>query len=127
MFGTNTQGREDGRSIYAKGMRIDYVLVDRRLAGSVVRAEVLGGGAERRGFLGSDHCPLLVELAAAEEEKEGDGSRAAEAGDARAASATGSAPHDARPLADGVGLGAGARWPVGSSSSCFVELTSVRT
>ena len=60
---------------YAKGMRIDYVLVDRRLAGSVVRAEVLGGGAERRGFLGSDHCPLLVELAAAEEAKEGDGSR----------------------------------------------------
>jgi len=102
---------------YAKGMRIDYVLVDRRLAGSVVRAEVLGGGAERRGFLGSDHCPLLVELAAAEEAKEGDGSRAAEAGHARAASATGSAPHDARPLADGVGLGAGARWPVGSSSS----------
>jgi len=55
---------ESGR-YYAKGMRIDYVLVDRQLVSRVVRSEVLGSGAERHGFLGSDHCPLLVELAPA--------------------------------------------------------------
>ena len=31
----------------------------------VRRAAVLGTGPERAGFLGSDHCPLLVELAPA--------------------------------------------------------------
>ena len=52
---------EAGR-YYNKGMRIDYVCVESPLAAAVRRAEVLGSGAEREGFLGSDHCPLLVEL-----------------------------------------------------------------
>ena len=43
-------------------MRIDYVLVARQLAPRIGRAEVLGRGAERTGFIGSDHCPLLVEI-----------------------------------------------------------------
>ena len=43
--------------------RADYVLVSRgQLAARVVRATVHGRGAERSGFLGSDHCPLIVEL-----------------------------------------------------------------
>jgi exonuclease III len=48
---------------YGKGMRIDYVLVQRQLRARLVRTAVLGHGFERRGFLGSDHCPLLLELA----------------------------------------------------------------
>ena len=69
---------------YNKGMRIDYVLVqacqrvasvDRSpwrlssadvaqepLSARVARAVVLGHGPAREGFLGSDHCPLLVEI-----------------------------------------------------------------
>ena len=45
-----------------QGMRIDYVLVSRPLAPRIARAVVLGHGAERHGFIGSDHCPLLVEF-----------------------------------------------------------------
>ena len=56
---------------YNKGMRIDYVLVSRSLAPRIKRAIVHGKGPDRHGFLGSDHCPLIVELAppAAGEEK----------------------------------------------------------
>lgn len=54
---------EAGR-YYGKGMRIDYVLVSPSLAPRVVDAVVHGVGPEREGFLGSDHCPLLVTLAA---------------------------------------------------------------
>lgn len=51
-----------------KGMRIDYSLVSSSLlegdsAMRITRAEVLGRGIEREGFLGSDHCPILLELA----------------------------------------------------------------
>ena len=46
---------------YNKGMRIDYCIVPREGV-RVVRALVCGRGASREGFLGSDHCPLLVEL-----------------------------------------------------------------
>lgn len=53
---------EAGR-YYDKGMRIDYVLLSSSLLPRAARAEVLGRGKERSGFLGSDHCPLLVELA----------------------------------------------------------------
>ena len=43
--------------------RIDYVLVERgALVQRIVRAAVHGKGPERGGFLGSDHCPLLVAL-----------------------------------------------------------------
>ena len=48
---------------YGKGMRIDYVLIQRPLRARLVRTAVLGHGAQRHGFLGSDHCPLLLELA----------------------------------------------------------------
>ena len=47
---------------YNKGMRIDYVLTSASLVPRIRRAVVHGKGPERRGFLGSDHCPLLVEL-----------------------------------------------------------------
>lgn len=53
---------ETGR-YYNKGMRIDYVLLSPRLAPRVTAATVHGKGAERVGFLGSDHCPLVVTLA----------------------------------------------------------------
>ena len=48
---------------YGKGMRIDYVLIQRPLRARLVRTAVLGHGAQRHGFLGSDHCPLLLKLA----------------------------------------------------------------
>ena len=47
---------------YGKGMRIDYALVHESLKGAVVRCDVLGRGPMRDGFMGSDHCPLLLEL-----------------------------------------------------------------
>ena len=50
---------------YGKGMRIDYVLIEAALRARLARTEVLGHSAERRGFVGSDHCPLLLELSPA--------------------------------------------------------------
>ena len=47
---------------YGRGMRIDYTLVSASLVPRVVRAEILGSGFDRHGFLGSDHCPVLLEL-----------------------------------------------------------------
>ena len=52
---------ETGR-YYNKGMRIDYVLVEEPLAPRVSKASVVGKGPDRLGFLGSDHCPLVVTL-----------------------------------------------------------------
>jgi len=52
---------EAGR-YYGKGMRIDYVLVHESLAPRVSSATVHGKGAERAGFMGSDHCPLTVRI-----------------------------------------------------------------
>ena len=45
-------------------MRIDHALVPREMYSSaaVVRAEALGRGASMTGFMGSDHCPVLLEL-----------------------------------------------------------------
>ena len=60
-----------------KGMRIDYVLVERPLATRVQSATVCGRGAERAGFLGSDHCPLLVQLTPRDAAAAGDGKAAA--------------------------------------------------
>ena len=54
---------------YNKGMRIDYVLVCKSLVPRVLTARVHGKGADRAGFLGSDHCPLIVELATAGTER----------------------------------------------------------
>jgi exonuclease III len=51
-------------------MRIDYICLREELldpgAYTVTREEIMGRGAERKGFLGSDHCPLLLELRDAE-------------------------------------------------------------
>lgn len=59
-----TPGREgtapEAGRYYGKGMRIDYVCTSESIR--VARAVVLGLGAARDGFMGSDHCPLLVEL-----------------------------------------------------------------
>jgi hypothetical protein len=43
-------------------MRIDHALVSSTLLDRVARAEILGRGSQREGFMGSDHCPLLVEI-----------------------------------------------------------------
>ena len=45
---------------YGKGMRIDHALVSVKLG--VAACELLGRGAERVGFMGSDHCPLRLVL-----------------------------------------------------------------
>lgn len=50
---------------YDKGMRIDYILVSQELlvAHRVMKANLYGkGGVLRDGFLGSDHCPLLLTI-----------------------------------------------------------------
>jgi exonuclease III len=50
---------------YGKGMRIDYILVSQELLASyhVMNATLYGkGGVMRDGFLGSDHCPLLLTI-----------------------------------------------------------------
>ena len=72
---------------YRKAMRIDYFLVSRGMMSCdheaqsygtnvrgdntdrcqtrrVLRSEICGSGGERNGFLGSDHCPILLELKA---------------------------------------------------------------
>lgn len=43
-------------------MRIDYFLVSKKVIPRVKEVKVFGSGAERKGFLGSDHCPLLLTL-----------------------------------------------------------------
>ncbi|KAF4737213.1 hypothetical protein FOZ63_001688, partial [Perkinsus olseni] len=50
---------EFGR-FYGKGMRIDYVLVPESMTKDVKSVENLGIGKERKGFMGSDHAPLLA-------------------------------------------------------------------
>ncbi|CAM9939190.1 unnamed protein product [Pylaiella littoralis] len=47
---------------YGKGMRIDYFLLSRALASRIKEVRVYGSGADRDGFLGSDHCPLMLTL-----------------------------------------------------------------
>ena len=43
-------------------MRIDYVLASHVLIPRVQKVTVYGHGANRDGFLGSDHCPLIATL-----------------------------------------------------------------
>ncbi|CBJ25517.1 conserved unknown protein [Ectocarpus siliculosus] len=47
---------------YGKGMRIDYFLLSTALAPRIKEVKVFGSGADRDGFLGSDHCPLMLTL-----------------------------------------------------------------
>ena len=43
-------------------MRIDYALVSRSLLDRVVSCEIMGRGYGLDGFLGSDHCPVMLTL-----------------------------------------------------------------
>lgn len=43
-------------------MRIDCFLVSKTLAYLVSEVKVFGSGADRKGFIGSDHSPLLLGL-----------------------------------------------------------------
>ena len=52
---------------YGKGMRIDYALVSERLFPRVRSVRIVGRGAERHGFMGSDHCPVVLVLQKNEE------------------------------------------------------------
>ncbi|CAN0306035.1 unnamed protein product [Ectocarpus sp. 6 AP-2014] len=47
---------------YGKGMRIDYFLLSTALAPRIKEVKVFGSGADRDGFLGSDHCPVMLTL-----------------------------------------------------------------
>jgi len=53
---------------YGKGMRIDYALVSECMFPRVRSIHIAGHGAERHGFFGSDHCPVVLVLDAAGEE-----------------------------------------------------------
>nr|QDO16266.1 DNA-(apurinic or apyrimidinic site) lyase [Lingulodinium polyedra] len=53
------------------GQRLDYFLLSEALAPRLARCEILGRGAGREGFLGSDHCPVLLELREADAAAEG--------------------------------------------------------
>ena len=52
---------ESGR-YYNKGMRIDLFMIQGGLKDRVVTTEVCGRGANMEGFLGSDHCPVILRL-----------------------------------------------------------------
>ena len=52
---------------YGKGMRIDHFLLSTTLFGRVRRCDIMGRGRDRVGFMGSDHCPVVLELAPAHE------------------------------------------------------------
>lgn len=43
-------------------MRIDYFLLSKSLSSLVAEVKVFGSGADRQGFLGSDHSPVLLRL-----------------------------------------------------------------
>ncbi|CAJ1411481.1 unnamed protein product [Effrenium voratum] len=45
---------------HGKGMRIDYALISQELLPRLGSCDILGSGAERCGFLGSDHCPIRL-------------------------------------------------------------------
>ncbi|CAN0380654.1 unnamed protein product, partial [Discosporangium mesarthrocarpum] len=48
--------------VHLQGMRIDYALVSKTLIPRVKAVTIVGSGADRRGFMGSDHSPLILEL-----------------------------------------------------------------
>jgi AP endonuclease 1 len=47
---------------YGRGMRIDHFVGSKALVERVETVRNLGSGSERDGFLGSDHCPVLLVL-----------------------------------------------------------------
>ncbi|KAJ8608821.1 hypothetical protein CTAYLR_009362 [Chrysophaeum taylorii] len=48
---------------YARGMRIDHALVSHRLVHRISACTLLGHHRDRKGFMGSDHCPIQLCLA----------------------------------------------------------------
>lgn len=58
--------QEYGR-YFAKGMRIDHVLVSNDLMERIAAVEILGHSRHRIGFFGSDHAPVLVTLKSGEQ------------------------------------------------------------
>ena len=55
--------RGDPRGKYGgKGMRIDYTLLSTSLVSRVISIDVVGHGAMRHGFLGSDHSPVILRM-----------------------------------------------------------------
>lgn len=53
---------------HGKGMRIDYGFVAQDLVPRLVEAEILGRGADRHVFMGSDHSPIRLVLRPADTE-----------------------------------------------------------
>jgi exodeoxyribonuclease III len=49
---------------FGKGLRLDYILVCEQLIekGLVESAVICGSGVDLRGFMGSDHCPIMLTL-----------------------------------------------------------------
>lgn len=45
-----------------RGMRIDHCIVSKTLLPNVDQVLITGHGTDRNGFLGSDHCPVVVEM-----------------------------------------------------------------
>lgn len=43
-----------------KGMRIDHCIATRHLLPKIEDVQILGRAFKREGFMGSDHCPLLI-------------------------------------------------------------------
>ena len=82
-------------------MRIDHALVASAL--TVDACELLGRGAEREGYMGSDHCPLRLVLGAA--------------GSTPAAAAPGAAPPTTAPVAAATATGAATAPAPGAGSA----------
>jgi len=55
---------------YGRGMRIDYALVSTTMATHILRSDILGHGANRTGYMGSDHSPIILQLKAQSKETE---------------------------------------------------------
>lgn len=56
--------RQFAAKYHGKAMRIDYTLVSEELMPRVEEASILGHGADRHGFMGSDHAPIRLTLGA---------------------------------------------------------------
>lgn len=68
--GTPGKVRAEIGKYYGKGMRIDHTVASASLASRIEDVEILGWGFDRKGFLGSDHSPVILRLAAPAHEKD---------------------------------------------------------
>ncbi|KAG6542858.1 hypothetical protein Mapa_015762 [Marchantia paleacea] len=48
-----------------KRMRIDYFLISEQLVGRLLHSDIRGSGIDHKGYCGSDHCPITLELSPA--------------------------------------------------------------